>query len=249
MKWTTKLYWLLFALVLGAGLTATIYFGLQPRPVPKIQISKFQSDLELANSLVMRLNEEIKDSRVIFLGVQPERPDQLKVWQAFLKQSLPPEMQYSVVVLDQYLPNPELFPEAERFDTKEQAQALFSGIQQALQSGKRVAVIVPNIYSVQKVAGNLVNRLSELLQPENKPEILPTSLSLADFPRDRSEERSMVQPCVVEGVDETGYGPWGCMVLQAARANYRKRFEKGQWIGLVNLIGLRDYMVLYTQER
>jgi hypothetical protein len=112
-----------------------------------------------------------------------------------------------------------------------------------LKEGKRVAVIVPTVYSVQSIPGNLVNNFKERTQ------LHPMSLSLTDFPRTREEEKFMLHPCIVEGVDQTGEGPFGCAVVQTARGNYRKRYQIGDWVGLVNQIGLNDYLVLYTQEK
>jgi hypothetical protein len=145
--------------------------------------------------------------------------------------------------MDQFIQNNDI-PEVQKIPTKDDFEVFYQGVQQALASGKRIAIIVPTIYSVQMIPGNLVQNYKA------KAAVAPMSLSLSDFPRHRETElKELTNRCVVEGVDQTGVGPFGCLVLQTARGNYRQHFHAGDWIGLVNQIGLKDYLVLYTQEK
>lgn len=237
-----RIYWALLIVIAVLGLTTVIYYGIQPRPIPKIKLSRFATYEVLADSLLLRLREEIHQSPVLFLGVEASHPEHFAVWKAFLTHDQEMGYKYDLVVMDQFLQSPE-FPDAQKVPTKEDVEAFSVGIQNALKEGKRVAVIVPTVYSVQAIPGNFAHNFKERTQ------IHPMSLSLTDFPRTREQEKDMIHPCVVEGVDQTGEGPFGCTVVQAARANYRKRYQMGDWVGLVNQIGMSDYLILYTQEK
>ncbi len=239
-----RIFWVLVSLVALAGLTTMIYFGIQPRPISKIQLSKFESHTVLANSLLLRLREEIKHSPVLFLGVDPTHPEHYEIWQEFLKQNHEQGFAYDILVQEQALET-DLFPTAQKVATKEDFPVFMHGIQAAVGQGHRVAVILPLIYSVQMIRGNVARNYNTQVQ---SPEVA-TSFSLTDFPRNRDQEKDMNHRCIVEGVDETGLGPFGCMVVQTARANYRKHYEPGEAVGLVNQIGQRDYLVFYTKEK
>ncbi len=237
-----RIYWILLVGIVLAGVTTMIYFGIQPRPIPKISLSKFENHTVLANSLLLRLREEIKNSPVLFLGVDPDKPEHFEIWQEFLKQNHEPGFAYDTIVVEQALAT-ELFPGAEKINLIDQFSAFYQGIQTGVSNGRRVAVIMPSIYSVQMIHNNLDSNFN------SKVQVLGTSFSLTDFPRSREDEKTMTHPCVVAAVDQSGLGPFGCIVVQGARTNYRKRFESGEHIGFVNQIGQRDYLIFYTKEK
>lgn len=220
-----------------------IYYGVKPRPLPKIRISQFETPTVMANSLLLRLRLEIQKSPLLFIGLQPDYPEHLEIWKQFLHQNQEAGMKYTLVVADQNIKDIDTLAPQEKLATLEQSGVLFEGVENALAAGNRVAVIVPSVYSAQMIHGNLVNLYKQKTGKE------PMSLSLMDFPRKREDEKQASIPCNVEGVDQTGTGPFGCMVIQTARANYRKRFEPGKFVGLVNQIGLNDYLILYSIEK
>jgi hypothetical protein len=258
-----RIYWVLVALVTLTGIGFMIYYGIQPRPVPKIKLSKFESPAVLASSLLLRLRQEIRANPVVFLGVEPEHPEQLQVWREFLNRNREAASRFEVIVIDENLKASSLFPEASALDTKGQMDSLIEGIGKATAQGKRVAVITASIYSSQLIFGNLIHNFKEHTaknadkntDPNTDPNAeplaqkTPMSLSIVDFPRTRQQEKSMIHPCIVDGVDQTGLGPFGCVIAQMSRANYRKHFEPGTRVGMVNQVGLNDYLILYTQEK
>jgi hypothetical protein len=237
-----RIYWVLLILISAAGLISMIYFGLQPRPIPKIKISRFENHTVVANSLLLRLREEIKASPLLFLGVEPARPEHLQIVKEFLRLNQEPGSRFDQVVLEEHLASPE-FPEATLIATQENFETFRDGTKAALAAGKRVVVIVPTIYASQLIHGNVVQNFKA------QTEIIPMSLSLTDFPRKRELEKDMIHLCVVEGVDTSGEGPFGCMIAQTARANYRKHFQPGELVGLVDQVGLKDYLMLLTIEK
>ncbi|MEZ0392964.1 MAG: hypothetical protein ACAH59_12160 [Pseudobdellovibrionaceae bacterium] len=237
-----RIYLVLMAALVLLGLGAMIYFGIQPRPIQKIKISQFENHTVLGNSILLRLREEIKLNPLLFLGVEPENPEHQQIWKEFLRLNQEPGLRYDVIAIEQFLGTQE-FPEASPIETTEKFTQFMEGTRGALQAGKRVVVIVPTLAASQAVFGNLVNTYKK------KTSETPMSLSLSELPRTREMEKDMRHKCVVEGVDQTGEGALGCYIAQAARSNYRKKFETGQHIGLVMQVGLKDFLVLYTQEK
>ncbi len=237
-----KIYWALVGLLAICGMAMVIYFGIQPRPIPKIKLSQFETPTVLANSLLLRLREEIQKSPVLFLGVQSERPEQIEVWKQFFIHNQEPGMKYDLIVADQFLPGIDLLEPQEKMASKELATELIAGVEAARAAGKRVAIVVPTFYSAQLIHGNLANIYKQTTGQ------VPMSLSLSEFPRSREQEKTMLNPCIVAGVDQTGFGPFGCMLVQTARANYRKHFQAGKYVGLVDQVGLKDFLVLYALE-
>ncbi len=246
-----RIYWVLVLLVAISGLGIMIYYGVQPKPIPKIKLSQFESPRVLANSILLRLREEVRNNSVVFLGVEPEHPEQMQVWREFLSQNQEAGSTYQIVVVDENLNAAKLFPEATVLNTKLQLQTLADGIQKATSMGQRVAVITASLYTSQIIFGNLVHAYKEILKKKEQTanEFMPLSFSIVDFPRAREQEKSMLHACIVDGVDQTGMGPFGCVIVQMSRANYRKRYNPGSGVGLVNQVGLKDYLVLYTNEK
>lgn len=220
-----------------------VYYGSRHRPVPKIRIAQIENHTVLANSILLQMREEIQKSPVLFLGVESENQVQAEFWRQFLDLNQEPGLKYDVVVADQALKFADLINPNEKTSTYEQSNLFIQGVENALAAGKRIAILVPITYSAQFVPNNLVNLYKEQTGKQ------PLSLSIADFPRHREEEKKMTFPCVVEGVDKSGVGPFGCLMAQSARANYRQRFEIGKYVGLVEEIGPMDYLVLYTVEK
>lgn len=237
-----KIYWVLVGLLTVCGMATVIYFAIQPRPILKIKLSQFETPTVLANSLLLRLREEIKKSPVLFVGIQSEHPEQLEVWKQFFIHNQEIGMKYDLIVADSFLPGIDLLEPQEKMASKELSAELIAGVESARAAGKRVAIVVPTLYSVQLIHGNLANMYKQSTGS------VPMSLSISEFPRSRDQEKTTSFPCSVSGVDQTGFGPFGCMLIQTARANYRKRYETGKYVGLVEQIGLKDYLVLYALE-
>lgn len=237
-----SIYWLALASVTVLGVWVMIYYGGQPRPVTKIPLGIYENPGVLAENLVQHLKNDVQKNPLIFLGVEADRPEHFTIWKEFLARLQEPGLRYDLVVMDQFLESSE-FPNAHRIATKEGFNEFVQGVQAALSEGKRVAVLVPTIYAVQMIPENLAQNFMTDTQRS------VFSLSLTDFPRSREQEKKLRYPCSVEGVDRTGLGPFGCLVLQAARGNYKTLFQQGQQIGMVQEIGLHDWIVLLSVEK
>ena len=97
----TKALYTLFGLLLLAGMTATIYFGMGPKPIPKIKFSQFEEPLKLSQAIELRMREELKKANFLAFGYQPERPEQLEIIRQFLKVNTEPGLKYDLIVAEE----------------------------------------------------------------------------------------------------------------------------------------------------
>lgn len=232
-------YWVVISLVLIGGLFVTVYFGLQPRTVTKITLAEYPSQDILADSILSQLHEEIKQYPIVILGVEPEVPEQMQIWNHFLQS---PENKFDHMLIDQFIKTGDLFPKAERTDTRDNVTQIIQVLTDLQAKGQRVVILLPTVYSSQLIAGNVASILKE----EGHLKVL--SISLADFPRSREEEKTMHFPCSVEDVDQTGLGQLGCAIAQGARNNYHDPKTKGSWVGVMDQTSESDYLVMFTRE-
>lgn len=235
-------YWIVVGLVLISGVFATLYFGLQPGSVMKISFAEFPSQDAVADSILLHLHEELKQSPIVLLGVEPEVPEQIQVWDHLLKSNQEAGLKFDHVVIDQFLKTEGFFAGAEKTDTKENLTQVIQVLTDLQAKGQRIVLILPTVYASQMVPGNVASILKE------QAHLNILSLSLADFPRSRSDEKVMRFPCSVDDLDPTGLGQLGCTIAQEARANYRNKKAPGSLVGLVDQVGKTDYLVFLTKE-
>lgn len=230
MKKNLSLYILGFLFVTGAA--ALIYFGVQPKPVAKIDLSSFSNPQELGEAIYDRLFLELKEVPVFFLGVQPDSKDDYLVLTGLLK-----KLNVDQVFIDPRLEFQELISNTQNFDSNADLQLIENGILKAQSEKQRLAFIVPNIYSSLLVKENIAAKLSQ-----NK-NINIISFTLAELVWSRSQESKMPIPCIT-GTDPTGTGNLGCMILQKSRSIYRKTKTADRFYGLMVQTGIKDYIVL-----
>ena len=238
--------WIAFISLLVFGMGVVLYFGISPKPIPKITLSEFSGPDLMAEALIIRLRQEMQNSPVIFLGVDSEQPSQLEIWKdLLLRIKDDPKLKFDSLVLDSSLPDIANFEGAEKMDVREGIDELGQSLQSAILHQQRVAVIAPNIYTSQLIHQNPVSVFKQ------KTGVQPLSLSVSGFSRSRSGESEMAIPCVVQAIDEVGTGPLGCMILQEGRTLYRKKMKPGYvgHVGLVDQVGANDYLVLWTIEK
>lgn len=237
-----RIHWILLIIIAALGLGTMIYFGLQPRPETRIKLRQYTSPAEAAQVLASELRNEIRQNPLVFLGVEPDQPAHFAMIKEFLAQASEAGKGYEVIVLDRSLETQD-FPDAVILSTRDEFNTLVSGTEKALSEGQRVAVIVPTVFASQAIPLNLVGNY------EQSTKRSALSLSITDFPRTREGEFGMRYPCIVQGVDQSGLGPFGCMIVTISRANYRHKFQTGEQVGVLNQIGLKDFLFLYTAEK
>lgn len=232
------IYFTLGGLIIAAGLGIVIYFGLQPRSIPKINFSQFENPRGLGEATVHRLPLEIKQAPVLFVGVWPGKTDHIEAVRGFID-SLTKEtdLHYDVVVIESRLEGFETWP-GERINLSEEMPRFAEGVKAVLAQDKRVLVIAPTTFSSQLLAVNTPMRLKAEYGIES------TSISLAPFPLARTQEKTFPLICETNNKDEAAMGVLGCAVIQKARTMYRKKKDPKKYSGAVDQVGLHDYLML-----
>jgi hypothetical protein len=232
------LYWVFLGILVIAGITVSLYFGIQPKPVPKIKPSQVDSPEVLGEAIGKRLWLEMKDTPLIFLGVDPEKPDHMKVWKG-LFESLDKNLEYAVVV-DPNLRHKVIVNSQTELDMNTGYAEFVEWLKAAMEHNQRVAIVVPTIYSSQAIPDNPINRLKKEMA---NPSVMMT-LSIVEPTLSREEESRASYPCVTGSGDVHGIGSFGCMIQGKSRSLYLKKFESGRYLGLMDQIGGTDYLVL-----
>lgn len=231
------IYFTLAGLVVATGMGIVIFFGLQPRSIPKVDFSQFENARGLGEATVRRLPLEIKAAPLLFVGVWPGKPENVEALKGFIDSLKDPELHYDVTVIESRLEGFEGW-EGERMNLSEEMPRFAGGIKTALEQNKRVLVISPTAFSSQLLAVNVPMRL------KSEYGIDATSFSIAPFPLSRVEEKSFPLICETNNKDEAAMGVLGCAVVQKARSMYRKKKDPKKYSGAVAQVGLHDYLML-----
>lgn len=242
-----KMNWRYIALgvVFIIGLASVLFYGIQPRAIPKIKLSHFESSTVAADSIVFRLRQELSESKILFLGLEPDRKDLFEVYQNINRiLQADSALRFDVTLIESHLDTrlTELNQvQGERFDAEKDFSRLLAGLQSAQEKNLRVLVLLSPVHAAAMLKGS-----SAALLKEQKIQVM--SLLLMWFPRARELESQMTVPCRVADHDLEGSGILGCEIAQTARLNYRKKFQSGQKVGLLNQISSSDFLFLFAEE-
>lgn len=241
-----KIYAVFIGLFSLIALVWVLQLSLKGKPIAKIKISEFQRPKDLSEAILMRLRQEIKDHRIVLLGVDPEEPLHLEIWKEFLLQIKEPGWKFDEIYIEKNLPRlnaNDFKPLTDKFiDIKLEEPSLKKQFENESKKNKRIALIVPHIYSSQLIKENTVQRLK--VHPED-PQIL--SLTVVPLAETVEEEVAKRVPCVGEGADYSGESPLGCMIQNKARfwmLKKRVKNPEAHW-GIVEQVGLNDYLVFF----
>lgn len=234
-----KLYFVFIGLLFALGIGFVAYYGVQPRPVAKIDLSSFPVPGDMGVALTRALQQEIKGTRLLFLGVTPgDEKNGAALWRGFMKALTDGGLPINRTLVDVSFPDLDLGVRTETVDLRNQLPAIGEALQTVLKNEPGwIVVVAPTFYTSQHLAVSPASRLV------NEFKILPISISSAPLPRTRDDEASYPIPCVTND-EATGTGPLGCLMLQRARTLYRKLKDSDKYQGVADQIGLRDYIVL-----
>jgi hypothetical protein len=239
------IYWVIAVAVVGIVSFIYILLGDTQKTIPKIKLSYFVDEKEIAQSIDKRLAQEIAQNNFFWIGVEPGKTEQLEVVLK-MKAELEKTKPFRTVILDKELELPqawiEKFKAIEVVSVKESLSAMGELFAQFEKNKERYLLITASLYSSPLVKKNQLNQMKE------KYKIWPMTFSLAYFPVTAELEKEMLFPCLTE--DHSGVSDWGCVVVNKARFTRRKVDEQNPkaWIGLMDLIGEKDYMVLLRKK-
>lgn len=238
------LYIAFVSLITVLALAWVIHLGIQGKPVAKIKLSEFTSTKDLSESVQMRLRQELKDHGIVFLGVDPDEPEHLVVWKQFLQDLNEPGWKFDEIFIEQGLGLKETWGLGEKvIDIKKEEAALKLLWASEVYKDKRIAVVVPHVYSSQLIKDNPVQRVKA--SPEDARVL---SLTIVPLAQSEKEDEIARVPCAAEGADYTGQSPLGCVIRNKAMF-WRKELKSKTRLGIVEQFGLHDYLIFYRPLR
>lgn len=243
MKKFKTLYYIIFVFSLGLG--ALVYFTLNQtaKTVPRITLSYFKDTQEVAGAIGLRLQQELLDEKHIWLGVEPEKPLFLNV-----VESIKQNFEKNHGVFDKIFIDSELGIKPDQLSFYNQAEVVqvkmdWPTLSQKIQTLKdqKVLVVTAAIYSTNLLKQNPIDKLKSVVG------VQPTTFSMGYFSINSQDEKNNLFPCDTE--DKEGIKDWGCAVLNKARSqrrkvNLKKIDEQQLLVGVMDLTGQKDYMLL-----
>lgn len=239
------IYWVIGVALFGIGLFIFILVGDSQKFVPKIKLSYFKDEQEISEAVVKRLSQEISKESYFWVGVEPEKNEQLEV-ALQLKKQLEQVQAFSVVLIDQELNLSPLwlqkFKPTEVVSIKQNIAQVADKLFEYESKKQNYFLLTASIYTTPIIKQNQIHQI-KLLKA-----IRPTTFSYAFFPITVEDEAKMLFRCLTE--DHSGTSDWGCAVVNKARFIRRKINNKNNkdWVGLMDLIGEKDYMLLINKK-
>ena len=246
MKSNKALYWVIGVVAVAMVVFVYIMLGEAPRTLPKITLSYFEDEQEIASSVSKRLFQEINANQNYFIGVEPDKAEELKIV-SILKAELEKTAPFTKIIVDEELALDkgllESFKTTDIISVKDGIYKLGEQLQAYEKQYIKYLVITASICSSSLLKKNPIHLLREQYQ------ITPMSFSIGYFPISPADEKNMQFVCNTE--DHSGTSDWGCVVVNKSRSIRRKvdLNKPKAWIGLMDLTGEKDYMILVKKKQ
>lgn len=238
-------YYIAALFVIGLVALFLLTSGSAEKTVPKIKLSYFKSEIETAQSIHKILQQEIKNQNYFWLGIEPEKNNQISI-AVNLKKIIESEIgPFDLIFLDK-----ELGLNADQLSQWGNAQIIpvksdWYKVADLIKSqvSKRILVVTAAIYSTNLIQQNPVHKINEVTIG-----VKPLTISMGYFAVDTEDEKNNLFHCLTD--DKEGVASWGCAVLNKARSQRRKlsmeKIKSNPPLipGLMDLTGEKDYMLL-----
>ncbi len=227
----------IFVLAL-AGLIYT-QLGNAQKTVPKVKLSYFNSLSEFSEAIQSRLQQEILTEKSFWFGVEPEKPNHVKLAIEVMKKIEKSNGPFDAIFFDKEL---QLKPE-DLVDIP-QAQGVFVrnewpavADQLLALKDKKYFLITASIYSTSFLRENPISKIKGKIQQNIM------TFSSGHLSADVEDEKNSVFPCRTD--DKEGISAWSCAVVSKSRTQRKKlNLNNNGYAGLMDLTGEKDYMIL-----
>lgn len=259
-------YGMLFGLVVVlVGVTATILYGYRPAPARIMKPSFFESPDQIGAVALKRFYAQLAGEKVTVFGIPTNRDWSIDVSVGFLLAAQQNSRTYTHVIVEQQLSSEfrdaikKVASRVTELPTNTTTLAeLTDAIQQSVQAGDRVLVIVPNIYSTHLLPGNMMSRLEKNLLPPDDDSGKIVSLftiSVGPLALEAAQEKELDPVCMGSERDGSGTADFGCAIAQAGRFFYRKQLldkepnGREKFVALMQAPRPNDYLLLVREPR
>ena len=240
------LYWVLAACVVALGLFISVSLDGAQKTVPKIKLSYFATEAEIAESVLKRLQLEIGKNSFFWIGIEPEKFEQVAVVAAIKSEIEKKNGRFDEVIVDSELKlstqHLSLLQVTQNVFLKENMAAVGEVLTMLEKQNKRYLFVTASLYSNSFIKENQIHQLTK------KYAISPMTISFGYLAAKVEEEKNYLFPCDAE--DRSGASNWGCAIANKSK-NVRRKFEKENkkpWAGLMDLTSENDYMLLLRKQ-
>lgn len=244
LKSKAPLIWGLLVIVVSVGVFLYLIQTeeLQSRPI--FELNYFSNESEIAMMLNKELKQQIKQNKFYWIGLEPEKYEQLEVASQFIKE-IGSQVEIKKVIVDQELGlKPELlktFGSIEVIPIKADLFELGEKLAQLEKSNTPYALISASVYTTSLLKMNPYHVLKQNFN------LAPMKISFAYLSVDTKDEKNFIFPCHTE--DRTGTSDWGCRILNKSRFARKKINNElfKNWIGLLDQETENDYTLMLKQ--
>ena len=254
--------------LLISGLVFVLYFTIQPRTLPKIKPSGFKNETEIASAIHQRLQQEIQQNRIFFVGVSEIESSQGAVLVEFLKdfQAIHPDIQrylFDAQILSSLQKLPEfqsIKVEVLSYSLPQQIQDFFTAFSTAANDAIQnqqggVLVVLPTLQVTKRFEDSIVSTLFR----DQKTDAIPAmSILFANYfiATDQKVQVALDSqyeagksfgtniPCHTSEKDQAGTGDLGCLIMRLSRVNERKLLKYKNLSGFMDQISSNEYLMV-----
>ncbi len=244
-KSNIALYWVLFVIASSAAIFVYLMLGDAPKTLPKIKLSYFATEKDVAEAVTKRLYQELNQNKFFWIGVEPGKPEYIELARA-LKIELEKKYLFTRVIVDQELSLSAVdlarLGSTDVVGLKENINLVGEKLSELEKTEKPYLLISASLYTNSLVPKNPLHLIKE------KFSVNPITFSFGYFSTTLADEKNMVFACSTE--DESGFSKWGCIVANKSRVNRRKveLNNTNPWIGVMDLSGERDYILVLKKK-
>ncbi|OFZ28738.1 MAG: hypothetical protein A2622_06550 [Bdellovibrionales bacterium RIFCSPHIGHO2_01_FULL_40_29] len=240
------IYWVIGASIVALGIFISVSLDSAQRTVPKIKLSYFADEVEIAQNVLKRLQLEIGQNPFYWVGVEPDKTEQIAVVVQIKNEIEKLNGPFVEVIADSELKlsaeNMKLLGVTQNVFIKENIINVGEVLTKLEQQNKKYFLVTASLYTNTFIKENPTS----ILKKNNS--IKPMTVSMAYFATNPEQEKNILFPCDTE--DKSGTSAWGCVIVTKARS-VRRKYEKQNikpWVGLMDLTGGNDYMLLIQKK-
>ncbi|MFZ3231237.1 MAG: hypothetical protein WA160_13600 [Pseudobdellovibrio sp.] len=242
------IYWVISVFVVALGIFISIVLGdANSSTTPLLKLDYYQTEIQLGESIIEKLGLMIAPGNSYWIGVEPEKLEQLGLVEAIKNQIEKKNGAFDQIILDSELQFSDDFKNkikaTQNIFLKENIQAVADVLVSLEKQNQKYLLITASVYSASTIKDNPLHKIKEIVK------INPLVISMGYYAAEIQEEQNILFPCSTE--DKSGTSNWGCAVVNKAR-NTRRKFDmqnKNPWSGLLDLTEPNDYMLLVRKRK
>jgi hypothetical protein len=233
-------FWILLSVLISTLVYFTIRYGLNPKPIPVMNLTQFDNEEQIGAVLYRRLRQNIRQERLVVLGSSADLANVHDLWTGFLKTAAADQLKIDVFYQRQ---GPQAVPAEGAMEMAYFDQAMFESgklveeIKSRLQRGHLVLVQLTTPEASHLVKESFSKKMDrELKQPVLAISTLPLAIGA-------KEEEGLQALCLDASRDETGLFRLSCAAQKAAKKVERKKPDPTKTWAVIESHGFKEFLI------